>query len=144
MIITNIDNVPARKILQVLGIVRGNVVGSKPANETFFNSLKNAMASTISLAPRIITGEEVGLVPESEMRQKDQEEDQGKEPVSDSNILEEYSSLLTELRDMALARMIKHAEGRDADAVINVHFDVTVITMRAFEVCAYGTAVKLA
>jgi len=139
MIITNIDNVPGKKIEKVLGLVRGNVVGSKPVNESFLNSLKNAMASTISLAPRIITGEEVGLVPESEMRQKDQEKD----PVSDTNILEEYSSLLTELRDTALTRMIKHAEGRNADAIINVHFDVTVITMRAFEVCAYGTAVKL-
>ena len=140
MIITNIDNVPGKKIEKVLGLVRGNVVGSKPVNESFLNSLKNAMASTISLAPRIITGEEVGLVPEGEMRQKDQE----KGPVSDNNILEEYSSLLTDLRDTALTRMIKHAKGCNADAVINVHFDVTVITMRAFEVCAYGTAVKLA
>lgn len=140
MIITNIDNVPEKKIEEVLGIVRGNVVGSKPVNESFLNSLKKAMASTISLAPRIITGEEVGLVPEAEMKQKDR----GEEPVADNTILEEYSSLLTELRDMALARMIKHAEGRSADAIINVHFDVTVITMRTFEVCAYGTAVKLA
>jgi uncharacterized protein YbjQ (UPF0145 family) len=140
MIITNIDNVPGKKIEKVLGLVRGNVVGSKPVNESFLNSLKNAMASTISLAPRIITGEEVGLVPEAEMKQKDP----GGEPVDGNNVLEEYSSLLTDLRDTALTRMIKHAEGCNAAAIINVHFDVTVITMRAFEVCAYGTAVKLA
>ena len=139
MIITNIDNVPGKKIEKVLGLVRGNVVGSKPVNESFLNSLKKAMASTISLAPRIITGEEVGLVPEAEMKQKDHAEAL---PGND-NVLEEYSSLLTDLRDTALTRMIKHAEGFKAEAIINVHFDVTVITMRAFEVCAYGTAVKL-
>jgi len=139
MIITNIDNVPGKKMEKVMGLVRGNVVGSKPVNESFLNSLKNAMASTISLAPRIITGEEVGLVPGEEMKQKDHLEEQVEEP----NALEAYSSLLTDLRDTALTRMIKHAEGCDADAIINVHFDVNVITMRAFEVCAYGTAVKL-
>jgi uncharacterized protein YbjQ (UPF0145 family) len=140
MIITNIDNVPARKILQVLGIVRGNVVGSKHVSESLLKSIKKAMISTISLAPKIITGEEVGLVPEEEMKQNDG----GEEPVSDNDALEQYSSLMTELRDTALTRMIKHAEGCTADAVINVHFDVNVIAIGAVEVCAYGTAVKLA
>ncbi|MEA1928034.1 MAG: heavy metal-binding domain-containing protein [Candidatus Auribacterota bacterium] len=139
MIITNIDNVPEKKIEKVLGIVRGNVVGSKPVNESLLTSLKKAMASTIALAPRIITGEEVGLVPEDEMKQKDHAE----EPITGRNILEDYSSLLTELRDTALTRMIQHADSYGADAVINVNFDITAITMRAFEVCAYGTAVKL-
>jgi len=139
MIITNIDNVPARKILQVLGIVRGNVVGSKHVSESLLKSIKKAMISTISLAPKIITGEEVGLVPEEEMKQTDS----GEEPVSNHNALEQYSSLLTELRDRALTRMIKHAESSNADAVINVHFDVNVIAIGAIEVCAYGTGVKL-
>ncbi len=34
MIITNIDTVPGRKISKILGIVRGNVVGSKPVSES--------------------------------------------------------------------------------------------------------------
>lgn len=139
MIITNIDKVPEKKIARVLGIVRGNVVGTKPVSESFMKSIKKAMASTISLAPRIITGEEVGLVPGEEMKQK-QKDDRS---APERNELEEYSSLLTELRDAALTRMITHAEGYGADAVINVHFDVNVISIRAFEVCAYGTAVKL-
>ena len=139
MIITNIDNVPERKILQVLGIVRGNVVGSKHVSESLLKSIKKAMISTISLAPKIITGEEVGLVPEEEMRQSDS----GEDSASGHNVLEQYSSLMTELRDTALTRMIKHAEGSAADAVINVHFDVNVIALGAVEVCSYGTAVKL-
>ena len=140
MIITNIDNVPERKIARVLGIVRGNVVGSKPVSESFLESIKKAMASTISLAPRIITGDEVGLVPEDEMRQKGA----GKEAAPEGNELEEYSAFFTELRDTALSRMITHSKGCGADAVINVHFDVSAIGYHSFEVCAYGTAVKLA
>ena len=139
MIITNIDNVPERKILQVLGIVRGNVVGSKHVSESLLKSIKKAMISTISLAPKIITGEEVGLVPEEEMRQSDS----GEDSASGHNVLEQYSSLMTERRDTALTRMIKHAEGSGADAVINVHFDVNVIALGAVEGCSYGTAVKL-
>lgn len=142
MIITNIDTVPGRKITRILGIVRGNVVGSKPVSESFLQGLKEAMLSTISLAPRIITGEEVGLVPPEEMRQKKKEE--GEEPPAESgNDLEDYSCLLTRLRDTALSRMIAHGQAQVADAVIKVTFDVSVISARVVEVCAYGTAVKL-
>lgn len=139
MIITNIDNVPEKKIEKVLGIVRGNVVGTSPVSESLLDSVKKAMASTISLAPRIITGEEVGLVPEEEMRQDDVEEQPGEE----GNELEEYSAFFTELRDTALSRMIQHSEDHGADAIINVHFDMNSIGHHAFEVCVYGTAVKL-
>ena len=140
MIITNIDNVPTKKITAVLGIVRGNVVGSKPVSESFFKSLKKAMASTIALAPRIITGDEVGLVPSEEMRQKNGEQT----PAPEGNELEEYSAMMTELRDTALTRMIHHAEKFGADGIINVRFDISVISAHVLEVCAYGTAVKLA
>ncbi len=138
MIITNIDTVPGRKISKILGIVRGNVVGSKPISESFLSGLKEAMLSAVALAPRIITGEEVGLVPKEEMRQKDE-----KQVPAAANDLEDYSCLLTRLRDTALSRMIDNGKERGADAVIKVCFDVSVISARVVEVCAYGTAVKL-
>ncbi len=100
------------------------------------------MLSTISLAPRIITGEEVGLVPKEEMHQKS-EKDEPKTAAATPNDLEDYSSLLTRLRDTALSRMIANGQERGADAVIKVCFDVSVISARVVEVCAYGTAVKL-
>ena len=140
MIITNIDTVPDKKISKVVGVVRGNVVGSRPVDESIWKSVTKAMASTLSLAPKIITGEEVGLVPEDEMKEKNGEEEM---VANCENELEEYSALLTRLRDTALERMIKHAQSRSADAVINVHFDVSVIFRHTFEVCAYGTAVNL-
>jgi uncharacterized protein YbjQ (UPF0145 family) len=142
MIITNIDTVPGRKISKILGIVRGNVVGSKPVSESFFQGLKEAMLSAVALAPRIITGEEVGLVPKEEMRQKDKGEEK-ETPAVSGNDLEDYSCLLTRLRDTALTRMIANAREREADAVIKVTFDVSVISPRVVEVCSYGTAVKL-
>ncbi len=142
MIITNIDTVPGRKISKILGIVRGNVVGSKPISESFLQGLKEAMLSTISLAPRIITGEEVGLVPKEEMHQQSGK-DKTATAAATPNDLEDYSSLLTRLRDTALSRMIANGKERGADAVIKVCFDVSVISSRVVEVCAYGTAVKL-
>ena len=142
MIITNIDTVPDRKISKILGIVRGNVVGSKPVSESFFSGLKEAMLSAVALAPRIITGEEVGLVPKDEMRQKETKEEK-EVPAAAANDLEDYSCLLTRLRDTALSRMIDNGKERGADAVIKVCFDVSVISARVVEVCAYGTAVKL-
>jgi uncharacterized protein YbjQ (UPF0145 family) len=142
MIITNIETVPGRKIREILGIVRGNVVGSKSISESFFQGLKGAVLSAVSLAPRIITGSEVGLVPQNEMRQRPVQEESPGAPASLSD-LEEYSSLLTQLRDTALYRMIANGEERGADAVIKVCFDVSVLSPRVIEVCAYGTAVKL-
>lgn len=58
-------------------------------------------------------------------------------------MLLEYSSLLHQLRELALEKMEEEAAGKKADAVVNVKFGVDVIMMHAFEVYAYGTAVKL-
>ncbi len=141
MIITNIETIPGRKVSKILGLVRGNVVGSKSVSESFLQGLKGAVLSAVSLAPRIITGSEVGLVPRDEMRQRSEEE--GKSDLDSSSDIDEYSSLLTQLRDTALYRMIANGEERGADAVIKVCFDVSVLSPRVIEVCAYGTAVKL-
>ncbi len=142
MIITNVDTVPGKKISEILGIVRGNVVGTKPVSESFFSGLKEAMLSAVSLAPRIITGEEVGLVPSEELRHTGKE-DEKQSPAATPNELEDYSCLLTRLRDTALSRMVENGQERGADAVVQVRFDVSVISPRVLEVCAYGTAVKL-
>ena len=53
MIITNIENVPGKKVSEILGIVRGNVVGSQPVSESFLQGLKEVVLSAVSLAPRI-------------------------------------------------------------------------------------------
>lgn len=57
--------------------------------------------------------------------------------------LKAYSSLLTEARDEAIARMESDAEEMGADAVLNVRLQTSSITEGASEVLAYGTAVRV-
>ena len=53
-----------------------------------------------------------------------------------------YSDLLNESRDTASKRMIEEAEKLNADAVINVRYQTSMVMAGASEVLAYGTAVK--
>lgn len=58
--------------------------------------------------------------------------------------LKAYSTLLTNARDEAIARMEADAAELGADAVVNVRLETSEITTAGAEVIAYGTAVKLA
>jgi uncharacterized protein YbjQ (UPF0145 family) len=139
MIVTNIDHVPGKEIAEIIGIVRGNVVGRGKMSEPFLESIKSVVTKALSWGPRIVTGEEVGLVPPEEMKEAKEE---GKSRAHDKE-LEEYSDLLSRLRQEAMKKMVAEARKKGADGVLNVKFGVNVIMMHAFEVCAYGTAVKL-
>ncbi len=55
--------------------------------------------------------------------------------------LRAYTELLQESREEALKRMIEQAEAVGANAVINIRFSTSSITMGAAELFAYGTAV---
>ena len=54
-----------------------------------------------------------------------------------------YTELLEESRQQALRRMIRQAEERGANAVINVRFATSSVAQGAAELFAYGTAVKV-
>jgi len=56
--------------------------------------------------------------------------------------ISEYTQLIADSREEALARMIKDAERMGADAVINVRFTTSMIMQGCSEILAYGTAVK--
>ena len=58
--------------------------------------------------------------------------------------IKEYTKLLAQAREEALARMKKDAEVLGADAVINVRFNTSAVMQGSSEILAYGTAVKLA
>ena len=60
------------------------------------------------------------------------------------NYLDDYVTMLTESRQDAVARLVEMAEAAGADAVVGLRFDCSEITQSLSEVCAYGTAVKLA
>lgn len=103
MLITTSDTIPEKKIIQTLGLVRGNTVRTR------------WLGSNISAALRNLVG---GEVPE-------------------------YTQMLSDARDEAIARMIKHAEEMGANAIVTLRFTTTEAMSGGTEILAYGTAVKL-
>ena len=51
--------------------------------------------------------------------------------------------MLTEARDIAVARLVESAQQKGADAVVGIRFTTSAITDGACELMAFGTAVKL-
>jgi uncharacterized protein YbjQ (UPF0145 family) len=52
-----------------------------------------------------------------------------------------YTELLSEARNEAIDRMMDHARGLGANAVINIRFSTSSVMQGAAELFAYGTAV---
>ena len=103
MILSNLEIIPGRRIVEHLGIVEGNTVRAKHAGKDIMAGLKN------------ITGGE----------------------------LKAYTELLVEARQQATDRMVEQAKEVGANAVLNIRYTTTSITMGAAEILAYGTAVIL-
>jgi uncharacterized protein YbjQ (UPF0145 family) len=57
--------------------------------------------------------------------------------------LKGYTELLQEAREEATERMVQQAKSIGANAILNVRYTTTSITMGAAEILAYGTAVIL-
>ena len=57
--------------------------------------------------------------------------------------LKGYTELMQEAREEATERMVAQAKSIGANAVINVRFATTSVTLGAAEILAYGTAVVL-
>ncbi len=57
--------------------------------------------------------------------------------------IKEYTQMLAESREQALLRMRAQAEALDADAIVGVRFQTSMILSFTAELLAYGTAVKL-
>lgn len=56
--------------------------------------------------------------------------------------INEYTKLQAESREEAIYRMIEDAKKLEADAVIAMRLNTSMITQGASEILAYGTAVK--
>ncbi len=56
--------------------------------------------------------------------------------------IQEYTKILSEVREQALDRMIEEARELDADAIVGVRFATSEIASGAAEMVIYGTAVK--
>ena len=57
--------------------------------------------------------------------------------------IEEYTKLQADAREQAIQRMLADAQRMNADAVVGVRFNTSVVTQGASEILAFGTAVKL-
>ncbi|WIF94969.1 YbjQ family protein [Caminicella sporogenes] len=55
----------------------------------------------------------------------------------------QYTEMLDEARQVAIDRMVKQAQERGANAVVNIRFATSAIMQGAAELLVYGTAVKV-
>lgn len=53
----------------------------------------------------------------------------------------EYTEMLESARQIALGRMVKDAENKGANAILNIRFATSAIMQGAAELMVYGTAV---
>lgn len=57
--------------------------------------------------------------------------------------IKEYTGMLAESREQSIQRMIEKGEELNADGIIGVRFQTSMIMSTTAELLAYGTAVKL-
>ena len=55
----------------------------------------------------------------------------------------EYTGMMAQAREQAVQRMWERAKDLNADAVVGVRFQTSMVLQGAAELLAYGTAVKL-
>ncbi len=98
--------------------------------------------STLETVPGKTIKEHLGIVQGSTVRAKHIGRDIA---ASFKNIvggeLVGYTELLGESRDEAFDRMLKQAEAKGANAILNIRFTTSSVTQGASEILAYGSAV---
>ena len=53
----------------------------------------------------------------------------------------EYTKMMAEAREEAIARLVEDAEAQGANAVVGLRFSTSLVMQNASEILAYGTAV---
>jgi uncharacterized protein YbjQ (UPF0145 family) len=56
----------------------------------------------------------------------------------------EYTGMMAECREQALQRMLDRGKEMNADAIVGIRFQTSMIMQGSAELLVYGTAVKLA
>lgn len=103
MIITPASTVAGHRIVETLGLVRGNTIRARNVGKDIVAVIKN-----------LVGGE-----------------------------IEEYTRMMGQAREQALARMTAEAESVGADAVTDLRFTTSVVMGGAAEMLAFGNAVRL-
>lgn len=102
------------------------------------------LLSTMEIIPGRRVAEHLGIVQGSTVRAKHAGKDilAGLKNVVGGE-LKAYTELMQEARAQATERMVAQARSAGANAVLNVRYTTTSITMGAAEILAFGTAVVL-
>ncbi|QJR14760.1 YbjQ family protein [Usitatibacter palustris] len=102
------------------------------------------MVSNIEIIPGRRVSSHLGMVQGSTVRAKHAGRDlmAGLKNIVGGE-LKGYTELMQEAREEATERMVAQAKSIGANAVINVRFATTSVTLGAAEILAYGTAVVL-
>ncbi len=103
MIITPASSVAGHKVVETMGLVRGNTIRARNVGKDIVAVIKN-----------LVGGE-----------------------------IEEYTKMMGQAREQALARMMSQAEELGADAVTDLRFTTSVVMGGAAEMLAFGNAVRL-
>ena len=103
MIITPAATVAGHRVVETLGLVRGNTIRARNVGKDIVAVIKN-----------LVGGE-----------------------------IEEYTKMMGQAREQALARMMDQANEVGADAVTDIRFTTSVVMGGAAEMLAFGNAVKL-
>lgn len=103
MILTPGSTVAGYRVVETLGLVRGNTIRARNVGSDIVAKLKN-----------LIGGE-----------------------------IEEYTKMMGQAREQALARMTADAEQLGADAVTDLRFTTSMVMGGAAEMLAFGNAVRL-
>lgn len=120
------------------------MISKPPSNDNIKTEVMKMILTNIETVPGMNIVAQYGLVTGSTVRAKNAIKDFGaglKNMVGGE--LKSYTELLTEARKEAIARMQEQALRMGANAVVNVRFATSSVTVGAAEVYAYGTAVKV-
>lgn len=105
--------------------------------------MTNLIITTTDTVPNKETGVILGLVRGNTIRARHLGSDIGAGLKSlIGGEIKGYVKAMTDAREEALSRMLKEAEGLDADAVVGVRLTTSTIMAGAAEILAYGTAIK--
>lgn len=103
MILTTTMDVPGHRLVETLGMVRGNTIRARHVGRDIMAALRNIAGGEIT----------------------------------------EYTKMLAEAREQSIDRMIEEAQMLEANAIVGIRFQTSMVMSGAAEMLCYGTAVIL-
>jgi uncharacterized protein YbjQ (UPF0145 family) len=95
--------VPGHRLVETLGMVRGNTIRARHVGRDIMAALRNIAGGEIT----------------------------------------EYTKMLAEAREQSIDRMVEEAQMLEANAIVGIRFQTSMVMSGAAEMLCYGTAVIL-